>query len=460
MSFFDITGALGSFRIPKSNAIANAEYAASVNANAFNANAGSTYITNDGTVSVIAPGGENGTTFNAASAPNGTGAFLGLTLAYSQNNGRPYTTFQFPAASNDPAQVLFAVGNSQFTNSGLVVQNASLNGLTVNDFITVTAGNTTVFQVDGSGLSLDVPINLAGVVTSSIVMQGDALGDNTFTIIRGLGASAGKKAFEVDTGASTVIMGEIDDDVSFTAYAQVTFRSPAAEAAFLVLDENDDDVMRVDTFNSQLTVNVATVSINNTSLELRGAESTNKFVIYDNIIGLDEPRLVNVDSIGRVFDLGNTSNQGNMDFRVYGIDADNPLISIVQFGVTVSAVVADRAIAVTNIVPIASGAYFCGTPARPFNTVYSVNGVNASDRRMKKEIAPINPKTALNAIKSLNPCTFKWLAGSTLNSGLIAQELLDTELAHLVDTTDEAHLGIRYSELIAYLIAAIQALSA
>ena len=461
MSFFDVSGALGTFRIPKSNAIATGAYATSVNANAFNGNAGSTYITNDGSVSVIAPGAENGTVFTAVGAPNGTGAFLGQTLAYSQNNARPYATFRFPAASNDPAQVLFEVGNAQFTNSGLVAQEVALDGLSVNDFITVTSGITTVMHIDGSSFEVGVPFSFGGVVTSSLVMQGDSDGNNTFTIIRGVGASAGKNAFEVNTGASTIVMGTADDDVALTAYAQVTFQSPAANDAFLIMDGNDDDVVRVDTFNSQITLTAATISVNNTSMELRGAVSTNKFVIYDVVSGLDEPRLVNVDTTGKVFDLGNTTALGNMDFRVYGVDADNPLISIVQFGVTVSNVPANRTIDVTNIVPIASNVYVCGTPRRPFNTVYSVNGVNVSDRRVKKDIVSIDPQAALTAIKSLKPSTFKWTSGSTwLNAGLVAQELLESDLAHVVDTTDPDHLGVRYNDLIAYLIAAIQALSA
>lgn len=124
-----------------------------------------------------------------------------------------------------------------------------------------------------------------------------------------------------------------------------------------------------------------------------------------------------------------------------------------------------------NIAPEADGVTDLGAMGRKFNNIYLVNAPTVtSDRRRKKEIQDLN--LGIEFISKLNPVSYKWKSGSDnqLHYGLIAQEtdeIIQQELGSqsvgggsslvIYDEKSDS-FGIRYSELIAPIIKAVQEL--
>ena len=81
----------------------------------------------------------------------------------------------------------------------------------------------------------------------------------------------------------------------------------------------------------------------------------------------------------------------------------------------------------------------------------------SSDRRLKRQIVPIT--SALDILALLNPVRYGLRAdtGNTLHAGLIADEV-QRVIPHLIDTGDDGYQSLRYNDLIAYLIRAVQEL--
>lgn len=124
------------------------------------------------------------------------------------------------------------------------------------------------------------------------------------------------------------------------------------------------------------------------------------------------------------------------------------------------------------IAPATDNAHTLGTAALRFSTVYAATGaINTSDARLKKDIEPLD--LGLDFIKSLRPVSYRWKAGDSNKkfSGLIAQETdlairkargpaATTEDQSIVDHDQETgRYGIRYTELVAPLIKAMQELA-
>lgn len=126
-----------------------------------------------------------------------------------------------------------------------------------------------------------------------------------------------------------------------------------------------------------------------------------------------------------------------------------------------------------GIAPVVDGARSCGGATLRWNTVHAVSGsINTSDRRDKDNIKPSS--LGLSFINDLTPVSYTWknqtshLQGQFF--GVIAQDVKEvsekhgiTEFAGWVsDDKDkpESRQGIRYTELIAPLIKAVQELSA
>ncbi len=98
-----------------------------------------------------------------------------------------------------------------------------------------------------------------------------------------------------------------------------------------------------------------------------------------------------------------------------------------------------------------------------------------SDKRYKQDIISLNGTSALNFVKQLNPCTFRYIdfgSESTLYHGLIAQEVLiaakttgETVEDIVVngenynpDDPESLRMGINYQFLVAHLVKSIQVL--
>ena len=95
-----------------------------------------------------------------------------------------------------------------------------------------------------------------------------------------------------------------------------------------------------------------------------------------------------------------------------------------------------------------------------FNGNVYVNGTitMSSDRRMKKDIEPLDTADALDEIAALRPVAFTWKKTGVEDMGLIAQEV-DLVYPDLVTHSgaDET-LALKYTSLIAPMIASIQEL--
>ena len=84
---------------------------------------------------------------------------------------------------------------------------------------------------------------------------------------------------------------------------------------------------------------------------------------------------------------------------------------------------------------------------------------SASDSRLKNIISPID--NAVDKLSTLNPVIYSWKSDDTNkeNIGLIAQNV-EAILPQVIDITKDGFLGIRYTELVPVLVAAIQELKA
>ncbi len=120
-----------------------------------------------------------------------------------------------------------------------------------------------------------------------------------------------------------------------------------------------------------------------------------------------------------------------------------------------------------SLIPNTSGLTI-GTSASKWNQVWSVNTPNTtSDRRLKKDLAPLAPEHGLGLLERLRPSSYRWrdpACGRQLHWGFVAQEVAELvdEDAYVVtrpgEESDDWALG--YSELLAPLVLAVQQLSA
>lgn len=95
------------------------------------------------------------------------------------------------------------------------------------------------------------------------------------------------------------------------------------------------------------------------------------------------------------------------------------------------------------------------------DVVFSGNVVAYSDRRLKKDITPL--EGALDSVLKLNPVNYKRIGDDTdrLEVGFVAQELQEIipEVVHEQSDEDKT-LTVDYSKMVAYMAGAIQELTA
>jgi hypothetical protein len=119
------------------------------------------------------------------------------------------------------------------------------------------------------------------------------------------------------------------------------------------------------------------------------------------------------------------------------------------------------------ITPGVDGAFDLGSAALRFNTLYAATGtINTSDVRLKRDV--VDSDLGLEFVRKLRPVSYYWRTGDRdKHYGLIAQEtaaVLKTEakndsgLGLIVHDRSSDRFGLRYTELIAPLIKAVQQL--
>ena len=107
--------------------------------------------------------------------------------------------------------------------------------------------------------------------------------------------------------------------------------------------------------------------------------------------------------------------------------------------------------------------YDIGSGSERFDDIFATNGtIQTSDENAKKDI--VTSDLGLTFINAVKPVSYKFKTGTRTHYGVIAQDLetvLDgKDFAGLIKDTETNNYGIRYTELIAPLIKAIQELSA
>jgi len=114
-----------------------------------------------------------------------------------------------------------------------------------------------------------------------------------------------------------------------------------------------------------------------------------------------------------------------------------------------------------NIRPLSDDDYALGTSLLKYTELHATNGtIQTSDERQKTDISPLH--NGLDIINSLKPVTYKWKKnGVRIHLGLIAQDVEQTSLRNtsvFIHDKESDRKGLRYTELIAPLIKAVQEL--
>ena len=117
-----------------------------------------------------------------------------------------------------------------------------------------------------------------------------------------------------------------------------------------------------------------------------------------------------------------------------------------------------------HFVPFINNTYDIGESSERVRTIYAVNALNTSDRTLKKNINDCD--LGLTFVNTLKPKSFYFndtVSGSIehdrKNYGLIAQDLIDTPLSDSVFGEKDGEYNLRYNDLFAPMIKAIQDLS-
>jgi hypothetical protein len=184
-------------------------------------------------------------------------------------------------------------------------------------------------------------------------------------------------------------------------------------------------------------------------ITLKNASNTNAIRIYH---ASDTRAVMNAGSNGNK-DLVINTNQGAVKIGLDGyVDPASDEGKLIVHG---------------NIIPTTDNEWNLGLSSNRWNDVWATNGtIQVSDRRDKKEIA--DEELGLKFINSLRPVSFKRTGGVRRHHGIVAQELenvfnkmgKDSEyFAGLIHDKKTDKYGVRYEELIAPMMKAIQELS-
>jgi hypothetical protein len=125
-----------------------------------------------------------------------------------------------------------------------------------------------------------------------------------------------------------------------------------------------------------------------------------------------------------------------------------------------------------NIYPATDNSVSCGTSANRWTAIYAVNGtIQTSSATKKSNIVPLTNSTALNIVNDFKPSSYQWIDDPTnsTNFGLIAEDVQSTMnkfnipayegLLYVPPTGSTDSMGINYSNIIPFLIGAVQQLS-
>ena len=118
-----------------------------------------------------------------------------------------------------------------------------------------------------------------------------------------------------------------------------------------------------------------------------------------------------------------------------------------------------------TVSPFGDNSQNLGTALLRWSVVYSANGVNTSDEKLKENIKECD--LGIDFINTLKPKSYNFKdlkedndAYGKKRYGLIAQDILETELKDSVFGKKDGEYGLSYNDVIAPMIKAIQELKA
>ncbi len=107
---------------------------------------------------------------------------------------------------------------------------------------------------------------------------------------------------------------------------------------------------------------------------------------------------------------------------------------------------------------IGTASVTAGVKLEVLGTIRATNLLLTSDRRAKENIQSLNGADALAKIMTIRPVAFDWKEDGSHDSGVIAQELREV-FPFMVHDSENGHMSVKYTSLIAPLIASVQELN-
>lgn len=118
---------------------------------------------------------------------------------------------------------------------------------------------------------------------------------------------------------------------------------------------------------------------------------------------------------------------------------------------------------IPSLLPRNGGSFQIGNSTYRFSGIYLTNSPNvSSDARLKENISELNIDEAVKLINELDVVSFNYINDDAAQVGVIAQNIIEVspEMAQaLVTQGDDGYYGVKTSDLVFPLIAAVQALT-
>jgi hypothetical protein len=338
--------------------------------------------------------------------------------------------------------------------------------------ITVPDGSTTAIV---SSVHITEPniteTGSGSVTTASTVYISDAPteGANNYALYVASGATALDGSFDVD-GASTldqVTINTTDGDFLVNDGVNTTLRITSSGAIDLA------------TGNESGALNIGTGGNRAITLGAAGSSNTASLALASNgVLTIDSDSTISIDGVGNSnFTVNNgditisTLTSGNILLSSIGyVDVESVRFTGANIGLSADTdvmVLSSGNLTVNgNVVPGSDNVHDLGTSSLKWDDIYATNSViQTSDLRLKDNIKLTD--LGLDFINSLNPVSFNWKhKNDTVHYGFIAQEietlLSDKLFGGFVDedpNNNNSYKGLRYTELIAPIVRAIQELT-
>jgi hypothetical protein len=366
---------------------------------------------------------------------------------------------------NTDLDTLDAIFKSDGTGTAVGI-NAPVHG-SATTIALKTNGTTTAMFIDASqnvGIGTTSPIsklNVNGGVISAL--DGRSIGDYQFLAEGGYGGYSGAISFQSRTssGGTLVEMARISADGE-SSWNTTTSTQDAYLRFLTAQDGTSTERMRIDSSGN---VGIGTTTTYGFKQAINAGSSTSGQLVFGSGTGVytnwSDGTATNSPAIGGignnlVFATGASSNSERMRLDssgnlLVGTTSNGPYTTrlTLQYAGTTRWSVGPTSS--TDTFYISSSSSSTGVYLTASGTSWTSN----SDENLKNITGTI--QNGLEKIATLRAAEFTWKADATNKPqvGLIAQDVQKV-LPEVIDTNDDGHLGVRYTEVIPLLVAALQ----